>query len=135
MKMILILEDNEYERELYEDILNAAGYETEATGDYEEALEIVADEAPALILSDIHLSNNPLNTGYSFLETIKRPPYNFDRPVVIISGVDKMANIGTSLAVRMGMSFGASDYIVKPTDAETLLETVDKFLKQPTDQT
>ena len=54
-KTILIVEDNELNMKLFEDLLEAHGYDTIQTSDGRDVLDIARDKKPDLIIMDIQL--------------------------------------------------------------------------------
>lgn len=65
VKKILIVEDDELNRKLFQSILIEAGYDVLVAADGDEALEIIRKESPFLILVDIIMS------GKSGLEVVR----------------------------------------------------------------
>jgi two-component system cell cycle response regulator DivK len=55
-ELILIIEDNEKNRKLIRDLLQAKGYQTLESDGAEEGLKLAAERKPALVLMDIQLS-------------------------------------------------------------------------------
>jgi len=108
---VLVVEDDAALREALIDTLHAAGIAALAAGDAEEALQKMQTEDIALVISDVHM---PGPNGYELLTSIKqlRP----DLPVVL------MTAHGTVAQAVSAMREGATDYIVKPFDAQALID-------------
>lgn len=68
VKKILIVEDDELNRKLFQSILHEAGYDVLAAADGDEAIEIMRKESPYLILLDIIM---PGKSGLDVLKTLK----------------------------------------------------------------
>jgi UDP-3-O-[3-hydroxymyristoyl] N-acetylglucosamine deacetylase len=117
-RSILVVDDEQSIRHALSGILSDEGYEPIFAADAEEALSLVAERNPALVLLDIWL---PGMDGLAALQEIKsaRP----DIPVVMMSG---HASIAT--AVR-ATHMGAADFIEKPLDLGNTLAAVDRALK------
>lgn len=115
---ILIVDDEESARESLELVLEDH-YEVETTGDGAQALHIIREKPVDLVLLDVTMPNV---SGLEILERIKQ--YNETIEVVMVSGVDR-AGEATS-----AMKYGAFDYIVKPFDADALLNIVGTALKR-----
>jgi two-component system response regulator FlrC len=108
---VLIVEDDATLREALVDTLRAAGLMALAAADSQSALQLLASEEIALVISDVQM---PGANGYELLASIKRMrPY---LPVVL------MTAYGTVAQAVAAMREGATDYIVKPFDAQALIE-------------
>ena len=108
---VLVVEDDAALREALIDTLQAAGISALAAGDAAEALQRLELEEIALVISDVHM---PGPNGYELLTSIKR--LRPDLPVVL------MTAYGTIEQAVSAMREGATDYIVKPFDAQALIE-------------
>ncbi len=117
---ILIVDDEESLRNTFRIFLTREGYRTIVTAStFEEAVHEINQRSFDLIISDIVLEGA---SGIDFLKRIRELGINC--PVIMITGYP---NIETaSEAVRLG----AFDYIPKPVEKETLLNTTRFALKQ-----
>jgi len=84
MKSILLVEDSRFLRLASERVLVRAGYDVVSTGDGEEALEMVRQRLPDLILLDMLL---PKVGGPEILRTLKGNPATANVPVVVLSSL------------------------------------------------
>jgi two-component system, NtrC family, nitrogen regulation response regulator NtrX len=109
---ILIVDDEADIRELISGILEDEGHSTRLARDSDEALRIIEERRPQLVILDIWLQGSRLD-GLEVLSIIKRT-YP-DLPVVIISG---HGNIETAVTA---IKRGAYDYIEKPFKADRLV--------------
>jgi two-component system response regulator FlrC len=108
---VLVVEDDAALREALTDTLHAAGLPAQGAADAAGALELIESEEIALVISDVQM---PGRDGYQLLSSIKRlRPY---LPVVL------MTAYGTVAQAVAAMREGATDYIVKPFDAQALIE-------------
>jgi two-component system, response regulator FlrC len=108
---VLIVEDDAALREALVDTLRAAGLMALSAADSQSALQSLASEEIALVISDVQM---PGANGYELLASIKRMrPY---LPVVL------MTAYGTVAQAVAAMREGATDYIVKPFDAQALID-------------
>ncbi len=108
---VLVVEDDAALREALIDTLRAAGLSVLAAAEAQGALQLLASEDIGLVISDVHM---PGANGYELLSSIKRMrPY---MPVVL------MTAYGTVSQAVAAMREGATDYIVKPFDAQALIE-------------
>ncbi|MDQ8700404.1 sigma-54 dependent transcriptional regulator [Hyphomicrobium sp. LHD-15] len=109
---ILIVDDEADIRELVAGILEDEGHRTRLARDSDEALRIIEERRPQLVILDIWLQGSRLD-GLEVLSVIKRT-YP-DLPVVIISG---HGNVETAVTA---IKRGAYDYIEKPFKADRLV--------------
>src|SRR3984957_19816116 len=108
---VLIVEDDADLREALTDTLQAAGITATAAGNAGEALKVLESEEIALVISDVQM---PGPNGYELLASIKR--VRADLPVVLMTAYGTIAQAVTA------MREGATDYIVKPFDAQALID-------------
>ena len=107
---VLVVEDDAALREALLDTLRAAGLAALEAADAQAALALLSSEDIGLVISDVHM---PGANGYELLSSIKRMrPY---LPVVL------MTAYGTVSQAVAAMRDGATDYIVKPFDAQALI--------------
>jgi two-component system response regulator FlrC len=108
---VLIVEDDADLREALTDTLLAAGITAAAAGNAGEALKLLESQEIALVISDVQM---PGPNGYELLASIKR--VRADLPVVLMTAYGTIAQAVTA------MREGATDYIVKPFDAQALID-------------
>ncbi len=116
---ILVVEDDKNISGYLKDILNESGFSTKVTGDGAQALKIVKDSTPDLIVLDLGLENISGETVCA--EVKKKHP---DLPVIILTAKN------TSREVVHGFDLGADDYISKPFETDELLARIRVRLKQ-----
>ena len=114
---VLVVEDDAALREALVDTLHAAGLPALSAADAPGALQLLQNKEIALVISDVQM---PGPNGYQLLSSIKqlRP----DLPVVL------MTAYGTVAQAVAAMREGATDYIVKPFDAQALIEMAKRQL-------
>ncbi len=118
-KTILIVEDNELNMKLFNDLLQAHGYNTVQTKDGRKALDLARENKPDLILMDIQLPE------ISGLEVTKMIKADEDLQAIPVIAVTAFAMKGDEEKIREG---GCEGYIAKPISVPSFLETVEKFL-------
>ena len=123
-KRILIVEDNELNKKLFRDLLEANGYDVAHTSDGMEVLGILRENRPDLVLMDIQL---PEVSGLEVTRWIKNDPKLMTIPVIAITA---FAMKGDEERIRAG---GCDGYISKPISVPSFLATVKKFLETPSD--
>ncbi len=119
-KKILIVEDNELNMKLFNDLLQAHGYETRQTREGLKAIGIAKSYKPDLILMDIQL---PKVSGLEVTKWIKDDKATKDIPVVAVTA---FAMRGDEKRIREG---GCEAYISKPISINSFLSTIRKFTK------
>ncbi len=113
---VLVVEDEPTLRAALCDTLELAGYPVERAGDGSEALAKLANHEIGMVVSDLQMK--PMD-GQTLLTKIRsnRP----DLPVLM------MTAYGTIQSAVEAMQAGAVDYLVKPFEAEALVEKVQQF--------
>ena len=116
---LLIVEDEERMRRLFELVLKPAGYELALAGSGDEAIRLIQEQSSFdLIITDLQLG---AVSGMEVLEAAKQ--HMPDVPVLIITGY------GTVKSAVEAMQKGAYDYISKPVDNEELKIIVSRALQ------
>jgi two-component system cell cycle response regulator DivK len=117
---ILYVEDNIDNRTLVRRILMVEGYNLLEAVNATEALEILEDTKPDLILMDI---NMPDMDGYSLTAKIKGMPGFDSVPIIALT-----ANVMRGDRER-SLEAGCDGYIQKPIDIDTIAEQIERFLR------
>lgn len=117
---ILIIDDMEMNRVILEQIIADMGYEPVLAESGEQALELMQEFIPHLVLSDISM---PGMDGYELCRILKGDPETRDIPVIFISAYTDTPDI-----VR-GFSLGGDDYITKPFIPEVVQARVGVHLR------
>ncbi|KLO23373.1 MULTISPECIES: response regulator [unclassified Marinitoga] len=116
MRKILIIDDSKMTRSYHANILKSAGYEIYEAEDGAKALDILyREEKIDIILTDLNMPNLD---GFSLIKKIREDDNYKDIPIIIITTLDK------STDKMKGFEVGANFYIVKPSDPESLVESV-----------
>ncbi len=120
---ILVVEDDSNLRGALCDTLELAGYTVSSTDQGQGALDKLANEQFGLLLSDLQM--RPMN-GHTLLKKVKA--MTPELPVLL------MTAYGTVQGAVEAMHEGASDYLIKPFEADDLLERVQRYVRTTTDQ-
>ena len=112
---ILIVEDSPTQAMELTLTLEGHGYRTAVAGNGREALEWLSRNRPAMVISDIVM---PELDGYELCRAIRKDEKLKSIPVILLS---YLADAGD---VLKGLESGASNFIVKPYDADYLLSYV-----------
>lgn len=117
---ILIVEDELPFRLIYRDALDMYGYNIIEAENGEEAMEIVEQSPPDLILLDLIL---PKLSGFDVLTALKQSPKTKGIPVIVYSVLNDKVSIDRALAL------GADDFTIKgETPAAKVLDKARKLL-------
>ncbi len=116
---ILIVEDNELNMKLFNDLLQAHGYDTIQTMDGLDVMKLAREHKPDLILMDIQL---PEISGLEVTKILKADDELKSIPVIAVTA---FAMKGDEEKIREG---GCEGYVSKPISVPTFLETIKSFL-------
>ncbi|MFI5340662.1 MAG: HD-GYP domain-containing protein [Candidatus Methylomirabilales bacterium] len=118
--LILVVDDNALNRQFLKDELEGEGYLVSTAEDGEQALAIVAENPPDLILLDIMM---PKLDGYEVCRRLKSDEQTILIPVVMVTAL-------TASRERIkGIAVGADDFLSKPYNRLELLTRVRSLLK------
>ena len=120
-KTILIVDDEAYIVTSLEYVMQSAGFEVAVAYDGEEALEKVAETAPALVILDLMM---PKLDGFEVCEKIRQNPLWKDIRIIILTAK------GRDIERKKGMSLGADDYMTKPFSTRDILDRVKELLAE-----
>jgi two-component system phosphate regulon response regulator PhoB len=119
--LILIVEDEAALQKLLAYNLEAAGFEVAQAFDGEEALTLLAERTPDLIVLDWMI---PQLSGLELLRRIRRRPEHAHIPVVMLTA-------RTEEADRLrGLELGADDYVTKPFSPAELVARIRAVLRR-----
>jgi len=104
---VLVVDDVAANVELLGRILTREGYDVLTASDGEQALQIVEETHPDLVLMDVLM---PKLSGYEVCQRIKRNPATRLTPVVLITALNERED------KIQGINAGADDFLTKPVD-------------------
>ncbi len=113
MAVVLIVDDEENQRNIVKTILEDEGFETFTAPSAEEGLRIARKIKPDVVLTDLKMEGMD---GIDFIEALPSEPF---RPPAIV-----MTAFGTISSAVDAIKKGAFDYLTKPLDEDVLLITV-----------
>jgi CheY-like chemotaxis protein len=119
---ILVVEDIQNVQELLEIALRFKGYPVVTANDGKEALDKIARQRPAMIITDILM---PKMDGYALAYDVRKNPLTSQIPIIFIS-----ATYITPEDKKFALSLGGVRFIEKPIDTEDFLLTVAEVLTQ-----
>lgn len=119
MAKLLLVEDNEMNRDMLSRRLQRQGYEVVCAVDGREGLELVRSESPDLVLMDMSL---PEKDGWTATREIKEDPDLGSTPVIALTAHAMPGDREKALEA------GCDDYDTKPVELSRLLEKIDRQL-------
>lgn len=122
MPQILLVEDNDANREMLTRRLKRRGFAVLDAVDGQQAVEIAQSSKPDLILMDMSL---PVIDGWEATKRIKGDPALKHIPVI---GLTAHAMVGDR---ELALQAGCNEYATKPVDFERLVETINRLLTNP----
>jgi putative two-component system response regulator len=115
LQTLLVVEDDPAMLIALRDILENAGYIILTAENGRDALDILSNSKPELILSDIAM---PVMDGFDLLEAVRQRPTGATIPFIFLTAR------GTREDIFTGKSLGVDDYITKPVTSKELLSAV-----------
>ena len=123
-KKILIIEDDQFLREFYQELLQTEGYLVDSAADGEVGLMKLQQGGFNLILLDIML---PKKDGLQILRDLKVSP-----PKAQNGGIVVLTNLGQDAVIKECFQLGASGYMVKSAlNPDQVLTEINNYLKSP----
>ena len=119
MSKILIVDDSPAQRFSLCKMVESGGHQPIAAESGEKALELAADEHPAVILMDIVM---PGMSGYQATRRLHKSDSTRHIPVIFVSSRSGDADRA------WGLRQGASEYVTKPVDANRLLAAISEAM-------
>jgi len=111
MKRILLVEDNELNRELLRAMIESAGYEVEEAANGMEALAALERHVPELVIADLQM---PMMSGNALLLEIRKRPHLVGLKVLAVSAFAMRGDCARALAE------GFDGYLTKPVEKAEL---------------
>lgn len=125
MKRILIVEDQELNRELLRELLERRGHQVMEASNGLEALELARRSPPDLLLADIRM---PRMDGFSLVSAWRADPLL--RPVAAVA----ISAFAMAADRERALQAGFDDYLSKPVDVEALFSTVQRLCGEDTSE-
>lgn len=121
MKKILVIDDEEWLREMVQMALCQRGYEVVEACDGAAGIELARRELPDLILCDVKMGKVD---GYLTLSSLRNEPTTAAIPFILMTG------LADNAGMRHGMELGADDYLPKPFTLDGLYAAVEARLRK-----
>ena len=118
-RKIVIIEDDPDVLRIYTDVLTEKGYEIASISNSSEALSLLKQPPPRLILLDIMIPGSV--NGIELLGQIKKDPNLKKIPIIVLTNLDTEEKIAREL--------GANEYLVKPmTTVDQATAVIEKYI-------
>lgn len=122
-KRILIVEDDQFLREFYQELLTTEGYLVDVAADGEVALSKIQNEDLNLVLLDIML---PKKDGVQILRELKVKPPKSPNLIIVI-----LTNLGQDVVIKECFALGAQGYLIKSAlNPDQVLTEVKSYLQK-----
>ena len=118
---LLVVDDDPFIARLLEIELAAAGFQVRVANDGQQAVELVREDPPDLVITDVMM---PHVDGFELTRLLRQDPRTAHISVIILTAR------GLSADKLEGFAIGADDYIVKPFDTPELLARVRGVLRR-----
>ncbi|MDP5054220.1 MAG: response regulator [Congregibacter sp.] len=122
---LLLVEDNELNRDMLSRRLKRAGFEALIAEDGAKALACIEAHRPALVLLDMNL---PVIDGWSVCRQVRANQDIADTPIIALTAHAMPEDRDKALVA------GCDDYATKPIDFPALLEKIRRLLERHNDQ-
>ena len=119
-KKVLIVDDEPNIVLSVEFLMKRAGHEVVTAGDGEEALRVLAETKPDLMILDVMMPNK---NGFEVCTDVRANPETADLPILMLSAKGREAER------EKGLALGANAYITKPFSTHELVARVDELLR------
>lgn len=117
---LLVVDDNEENRDILSRRLNSAGFKTIDAKDGKDAMDILNEKVIHLVLLDIMM---PEVDGITLLSQIRADSTFDDMPVIMVTAID-VVNVAQDCLRK-----GACGYITKPYDIDLIKQKIRQCLK------
>lgn len=122
-KKILIVEDDQFLREFYEELLLAEGYQIDTAADGEIGLNKIQHNDYNLILLDLML---PKKDGVQILRDLKAAPPKSAGAIIVV-----LTNLGQDTVIRECFELGATGYLIKSAlNPDQVLTEIKSYLQK-----
>ena len=120
LPLVLVVDDNQQNLELLLAYLEDVDCRTISASDGEEALEVVRNDLPDIMLLDVIM---PKMSGFEVCRRVKNDPNTADIPVIMVTALNEIGDI------ERAINSGTDDFLSKPINKWELLTRVKTMLK------
>lgn len=111
---VLIADDEPALRALLKTNLSFEGFETLTASNGEEALQVIRDEAPDVVLLDVMM---PVMDGWQVLEELSKSGNRHTRVILVTAKASSEAQL-------QGWELGCDEYLTKPFDLDVMIDRI-----------
>jgi DNA-binding response OmpR family regulator len=111
---VLVVDDEPALRSLLKTNLSIEGFEAITARDGAEALQVIRDEAPDVVLLDVMM---PVLDGWQVLEELSKEPNRTTRVILVTAKASTEAKL-------QGWELGCDEYLTKPFDLDVLIDRI-----------
>ena len=122
MSKILVIDDEEWLREMIRLALAQRGFDVAEAHDSSSGLTVAREQIPDLILCDVNMDK--AGAGYTLLAKLREDATTAAIPFILMTGLADAAGM------RQGMALGADDYLPKPFKIDELYSAVEARLRK-----
>lgn len=120
-RKVLLVEDALFLHKLFEICLSESGYEVISAYNGEEALQLIDERQPDIVITDMLM---PVLNGYDLVKQLRAK--NCNKPIIALSA----SNLEEDK--QFARQIGCNAYLSKPVEPRLLLQTIHKLLKEIT---
>ena len=120
-RSILVVDDETEIRQLLSTMLTMVGYQSFVAKDGLEALEIIPECQPDILILDVMM---PRMDGLALCRKLRDTEATAELPIILLSGKAHQE------AIQEGLKAGANRYLVKPAGLEELTSNIDEVLAE-----
>jgi signal transduction histidine kinase len=121
MKKILVIDDEDWLREMVHMALGQKGYDVIEADNGARGIELARTELPDLVLCDVNMERID---GYRTLSSLRNETATASIPFILMTG------LADNAGMRHGMELGADDYLPKPFTIDALYAAVEARLRK-----
>ena len=119
-RRVLIVDDSREQLEIFQEYLKDQ-YEVVCCENGVQAIRSIQETVPDVVLLDIEM---PLLDGFDVLKKIRNLEKGLNIPVIGVTGQNSKS------AVLKFISLGGNGYLIKPLSPQTLIENIEKYIKE-----
>lgn len=120
----MVVEDDQFLREFYQELLTAEGYKVDVAPDGDTAFQKIHEGGYDLVLLDIML---PRKDGLQILRDIKEQGSKSPNKSIVM-----LTNLGQDMIIKQCFELGASGYLIKSSlNPDEVLTEINNHLKLP----
>ena len=117
---VLIVDDNEENRDIISRRLSSDGFKTITSADGKDAMDVLNDNIVHIVLLDIMM---PEVDGFTLLSQIRADSTFEDMPVIMLTAIDVVT------VAQECLRLGANGYVTKPYDMDMIKQKIRECLK------